>query len=75
MANNQNANWFDAHDIRTYEFHRPRWGLAGSFDYRLKPGSTIFLRYLYSYFRDSGDKSCLQLHRQYARHPITESRE
>ena len=57
LANNQNANWFDAQDIRTYMFHRPRWGLAGSLDYRVKPGSTIFLRYLYSYFRDSGDKT------------------
>lgn len=61
LANNQNANWFDAQDIRTYEFHRPRWGLAGSLDYRLKPGSTIFLRYLYSYFRDSGEKSVYSL--------------
>ena len=57
LPSNQNANWFDAQDIRTYAFHRPRWGLAGSLDYRVKPGSTIFLRYLYSYFRDSGDKS------------------
>ena len=57
LPNNQNANWFVAQDIRTYAFHRPRWGLAGSLDYRVKPGSTIFLRYLYSYFRDSGDKS------------------
>jgi TonB-dependent receptor len=57
LANNQNANWFDAQDIRTYQFHRPRWGVAGSLDYRLQPGSTIFLRYLYSYFRDSGDKT------------------
>lgn len=57
LASNKDVNWFDAQDIRTYEFHRPRWGLAGSMDYRLKPGSTIFLRYLYSRFRDIGDKS------------------
>jgi len=54
LASSQNATWFDAQDIRTYQFHRPRWGFAGSLDYRVKPGSTIFLRYLYSYFRDSG---------------------
>jgi hypothetical protein len=42
-------------------FHRPRQGLGGSLDYRIKPGSTIFLRYLYSYTRDNGDKSVYSL--------------
>jgi len=62
LAGGQNVGWFDAQDIRTYEFHRPRWGVAGSLDYRVKPGSTIFLRYLYSYYRDSGDKTVYSLH-------------
>lgn len=57
LSNGQNVVWDDAMDIRTYMFHRPRWGLGGSLDYRIKPGSTIFLRYLYTYTRDSGDKS------------------
>jgi TonB-dependent receptor len=57
LSNGQNVVWDDAMDIRTYMFHRPRGGLGGSFDYRIKPGSTIFLRYLYTYTRDSGDKS------------------
>jgi TonB-dependent receptor len=61
LSNGQNAVWDDAQDLRTYAFHRPRWGLGGSFDYRVKPGSTIFLRYLYSYTRDSGDKSVYSL--------------
>jgi TonB-dependent receptor len=61
LASGKNVGWFDAQDLRTYEFHRPRWGLAGSLDYRIKPGSTIFLRYLYSYFRDSGDKTVYSL--------------
>ena len=57
LSNGQSKTWFDAQDLRTYVFHRPRWGVAGSLDYRIKPGSTIFLRYLYSRYRDSGDKT------------------
>jgi TonB-dependent receptor len=62
LSNNKTVPWFDAQDIRTYEFHRPRWGVAGSLDFRLKPGSAIFLRYLYSRYRDSGDKTVYSLH-------------
>ncbi|HUY94874.1 MAG TPA: carboxypeptidase regulatory-like domain-containing protein, partial [Terracidiphilus sp.] len=61
LANNQNVPWDDAQDLRTYSFHRPRYGVGGSLDYRIKPGSTIFLRYLYTYTRDSGDKSVYTL--------------
>jgi TonB-dependent receptor len=61
LSNGQSVVWDDSQDLRTYMFHRPRWGLGGSLDYRVKPGSTIFLRYLYSYTRDSGDKSVYSL--------------
>ena len=61
LANNQNVPWDDAQDLRTYMFHRPRYGLGGSLDYRIKPGSTIFLRYFYSYTRDNGDKDVYTL--------------
>lgn len=61
LSNGQNAVWDDSQDLRTYLFHRPRYGLGGSLDYRIKPGSTIFLRYFYSYTRDSGDKSVYSL--------------
>jgi TonB-dependent receptor len=61
LSNGQNVVWDDSQDIRTYMFHRPRWGLGGSLDYRIKPGSTIYLRYLYAYTRDSGDKSVYSL--------------
>jgi TonB-dependent receptor len=53
--------WDDSQDIRTYKFHRPRWGLGGTLDYRIKPGHTIFLNYLYTYTRDNGDKSVYSL--------------
>jgi TonB-dependent receptor len=61
LANNQTVPWDDAQDIRTYMFHRPRYGVGGSLDYRIKPGSTIFLRYFYSFTNDSGDKSVYTL--------------
>ena len=61
LSGGQNVPWDDAQDLRTYMFHRPRYGVGGSLDYRIKPGSTIFLRYLYSYTRDSGDKSVYSL--------------
>ena len=61
LASGQNVVWDDSQDIRTYMFHRPRLGFGGSLDYRLKPGSTIFLRYIYTYTRDSGDKSVYSL--------------
>lgn len=61
QSNSQNVVWDDSQDLRTYMFHRPRWGLGGSLDYRIKPGSTIFLRYFYSFTRDSGDKSVYSL--------------
>ncbi|HEY6844780.1 MAG TPA: TonB-dependent receptor [Terracidiphilus sp.] len=61
LSNNQSVPWDDSQDLRTYMFHRPRYGVGGSLDYRIKPGSTIFLRYLYSYTRDNGDKSVYSL--------------
>jgi TonB-dependent receptor len=61
LGSGQSVVWDDAQDLRTYMFHRPRWGLGGSLDYRIKPGSTIFLRYLYTFTRDSGDKSVYTL--------------
>ncbi len=61
LANGQTVPWDDAQDLRTYMFHRPRYGVGGSLDYRIKPGSTIFLRYFYSFTRDNGDKSVYTL--------------
>ena len=61
LSNSQSVPWDDAQDLRTYLFHRPRWGLGGTLDYRIKPGSTIFFHYLYSFLRDNGDKSVYTL--------------
>jgi TonB-dependent receptor len=61
LSNGSSVPWDDGQDLRTYFFHRPRWGLGGSLDYRIKPGSTISLNYLYTYTRDNGDKTVYSL--------------
>jgi TonB-dependent receptor len=41
-------------DIRQYKFNRHRYGFAGSIDYRVSDSSTLYLRGLYSDFKDFG---------------------
>ena len=50
------ARYFEAVDIREYRYYRSRWGLAGSADYKLKEGSNIYGRYIYSDFHNYGDR-------------------
>src|SRR5437660_6974852 len=50
------ARYFEAADIREYRYYRSRWGLAGSADYKPSDGSTIYIRGLYSDFKNYGDK-------------------
>jgi TonB-dependent receptor len=47
---------YDSMDQRDYMYYRTRWGLAGSADYKLNEGSGIYLRGLYSTFRNWGQK-------------------
>ena len=47
---------FDSMDIREYRYYRSRWGIAGSADYKLKEGSNIYGRYIYSDFHNYGDR-------------------
>lgn len=47
---------YDSMDQRDYEYYRTRWGLTGSVDYKLNEGSGIYLRGLYSTFRNWGQK-------------------
>jgi len=42
-------------DIREYRYNRSRYGFGGGADYRLGPGSNVYLRGLYSRFLDYGD--------------------
>ena len=47
---------YDSMDIREYRYDRTRWGFAGTLDYRLGQFSSIYLRGLYSEFKDYGDR-------------------
>jgi len=50
------APHYDSIDLRDYMYYRTRWGLAGSVDYKLGEGSGLYLRGLYSTFRNWGHK-------------------
>jgi TonB-dependent receptor len=52
----QQVRVFDTMDIREYRYYRSRWGIAGSADYKLKEGSNIYGRYIYSDFHNYGDR-------------------
>ncbi|HKQ88248.1 MAG TPA: TonB-dependent receptor [Candidatus Acidoferrales bacterium] len=53
--------YFDSIDVRQYVYYRSRWGLAGSTDYRLGDGSDIYVRGLYSDFKNYGDRTVYTL--------------
>ncbi len=55
-AGGQQVRVFDSMDIREYKYYRSRWGLAGSADYKLAEGSSIYIRGLYSDFHNYGDR-------------------
>jgi TonB-dependent receptor len=42
-------------DTREYQYYRTRWGFASGLDYRLGPGSTAYVKGLFSDFHDFGD--------------------
>jgi TonB-dependent receptor len=50
------APTYDSLDLREYRYQRTRWGLAGGADDRLSKDSDIYLHYLYSDFKDYGNK-------------------
>lgn len=47
---------YDSMDLREYRYHRHRYGLAGSLDYKLGEGSGVYLHFFDSDFKDYGDK-------------------
>src|SRR6266403_5413423 len=55
------ARYFEAIDIREYRYYRSRWGLAGSADYKLAEGSNIYIRGLFSDFKNYGDRRVYSL--------------
>lgn len=42
-------------DTRTYQYYRTRYGFETGLDYRLSPGSSLYVKGLYSDFLDFGD--------------------
>jgi outer membrane receptor protein involved in Fe transport len=48
--------YYDSMDLREYRYKRTRYGFGGSVDYKLKEASGLFFHYLYSDFKDYGDK-------------------
>jgi TonB-dependent receptor len=58
---NHGATWFDGASIREYQYFRPRYGVAGSLDYRIRNGSHVYARYLYSIFKNYGDRWAYQI--------------
>jgi TonB-dependent receptor len=56
LANGSQASWKDGMDIREYEYFRSRWGFAGSVDYRVGTDSDIYIRGLYSDFKNYGNR-------------------
>ena len=58
---NNGSTWFDGASIRQYQYFRPRYGFAGSTDYRIRDGSNVYARFLYSDFKNYGDRWAYQL--------------
>ena len=56
LANGTTMGWKDGMDIREYQYFRSRVGVAGTADARVGPGSDISLRWLYSDFKNYGDR-------------------
>jgi TonB-dependent receptor len=48
--------YYDSLDLREYRYQRTRWGLGGTVDYRLKEDSSFYVNYLFSDFKDYGNK-------------------
>jgi TonB-dependent receptor len=58
---NNGATWFDGASLREYQYFRTRFGFAGSTDYRIREGSNVYARFLYSDFKNDGDRFAYQL--------------
>jgi TonB-dependent receptor len=57
LANGSTQRSFDQIAVRQYVYYRSRWALTGSVDYKLGAGSDIFVRGLYSDFKNYGDRT------------------
>jgi TonB-dependent receptor len=53
--NGRNLAYVPSEDLRSYNYYRTRYGFAGGIDYTLRPGTSLYLKGLYSDFHDYGD--------------------
>jgi hypothetical protein len=60
-ANGSSQRYFESIDVRQYKYYRSRWGLAGGADYKPAEGSNIYFRWLYSDFKNYGDRTVYSL--------------
>ena len=54
LPSGQNIAIVNGLDTREYKYYRTRYGFGGGLDYRLAPGSDIYLKGLFSDFHDYG---------------------
>src|ERR1700681_3748647 len=54
-ASGQNFAYVPTEDLRSYSYYRTRYGFASGIDYTFKPGSSAYIKGLYSDFHDYGD--------------------
>jgi TonB-dependent receptor len=47
---------YDSIDMREYRYDRSRYGIIGTVDYKVNEGSDVAARFLYSDFKDYGDR-------------------
>src|ERR1700730_18167503 len=53
--NGVNYPYFAGADLRTYRYHRTRYGFAPELNYVIKPCSSLYIKGLYSDFHDYGE--------------------
>jgi TonB-dependent receptor len=51
----KNIAYVPTEDMRSYNYYRTRYGFASGVDYTFKPGSSAYIKGLYSDFHDYGD--------------------
>lgn len=54
-ANGNPVAFASSEDLRSYSYYRTRYGFATGVDYNIKPGTSVYLKGLYSDLHDFGE--------------------
>jgi TonB-dependent receptor len=54
-ANGNPVAFDSSEDLRSYSYYRTRYGFSTGLDYNIKPGTSVYLKGLYSDFHDFGE--------------------